>query len=164
MKKVFLVCFLCIGISAASFAQARIGGMLGYGSETEQWGLGVNGEFFFHERMAITPSLFFYFPETHGGFKFSYWEANGDFHYYFLSQDVVSLYGLAGLNLTTAKVRRDNNFIDGGESSNSEAGINLGFGANLKLGSIIPFGELKYVAGDIDQAVLFVGLKFPLRD
>jgi outer membrane protein X len=162
MKKLFLVSLVTLACSAASLGQVRLGGMLGYGSETEQWGLGINGEFVFHERMAIAPSLFFYFPEKAGGFKYSYWEVNGNFHYYFLRQEVVGLYGLAGLNLTTARITRDNDFIDGADRSNSEAGLNLGLGANFDVGSVIPYGEIKYVAGDIDQAVLFLGIKFPI--
>jgi hypothetical protein len=164
MKKLFLICLLA-STTAVSLAQVRIGGMLGYGSEADQWGLGVNSEFLFNEKMAVAPSLFFYFPETAGGFKYSFWELNGNFHYYFFSQDAISLYGLAGLNLTTAKVKRDRDFLEGdAERSNSEAGLNLGLGANFHVGSVLPFAELKYVAGEIDQAVLFLGVKFPLSE
>ena len=165
MKKLLLVCMIVGCTAAASYGQARVGGMLGYGSETEQWGLGINGEFFFHERMAVSPGLFFYFPETNEGFKYAFWELNGNFHYYFFSEDALSLYGLAGLNLTTAKVERDRDFLDSDtRSSDSEAGLNIGLGANFHVGSVLPFAELKYVAGDIDQAVLFLGVKFPLGD
>jgi outer membrane immunogenic protein len=164
MKKLLLILGISLVFTAASHAQVRVGAMLGYGSEVEQWGLGLNGEFIFNEKMAIAPSLLFYFPETTSGFKYSYWELNGNFHYYFLQEDVVSLYGLAGLNLTTVKVKRKNDFLDGTDHSNSEAGLNIGIGANFHVGSVIPYTELKYVAGDYDQAVLYLGVKFPLSE
>jgi hypothetical protein len=164
MKKLLLILGISMVFTAASNAQIRVGGMLGYGSQISQWGLGLNGEFFINEKMAIAPSLLFYFPEKSGGYKYSYWELNGNFHYYFLSQEVVSLYGLAGLNMTTARIRRNNDFINGVDRSNSQAGLNIGFGANFNLGTVIPFAELKYIAGNIDQAVLFLGVKLPIKE
>lgn len=165
MKKIFLLAAISLLISTGSFAQIRLGGLLGYGSEVEQWGLGVNAEFFINEKMAISPNLLFYFPEKRGGFKYSFWELNGNFHYYFLSEEPVSLYGLAGLNLLNAHVKVDNNsFVGSYENSDSELGLNLGIGANFHVGGVLPYVELKYVAGDADQAVVMLGVKFPLTD
>jgi len=165
MKKSVLTILMILLLAAASMAQIRVGGFLGYGSGVDRWGLGANGEFMFNDRMALSPSILFYFPETISGLKYSYWELNGNFHYYFLRQDVVNVYGLAGLNLTTAKVRRDAGFLDSSTSrTNTEAGLNLGLGTHLDLGPVMPFAELKYVAGNVDQMVLWLGLKVPLRD
>ena len=165
MKKSVLTILMILLLAAASMAQIRAGGLLGYGSGIDRWGLGVNGEFMFNDRMAVSPSVLFYFPQTVSGLKYSYWELNGNFHYYFLREDIMNVYGLAGLNLTTARVRRDAPFLDSNTSrTNSEAGVNLGIGTHFNLGPVLPFAELKYVAGDIDQVVLWLGAKFPLRD
>jgi outer membrane immunogenic protein len=160
MKKLFLLTVISFACYGASFAQTRVGGMLGYGSEVEQWGLGINAEFFIKENMAIAPGLLFYFPEKNNGVKVSFWELNGNFEYYFITEEPVSVYGLAGLNLTTAKVNFDDDVFD--DDSNSELGLNLGIGANFHVGNVLPFAELKYVAGDYDQAVLLLGVKFPI--
>jgi outer membrane immunogenic protein len=163
MKKLLLLSFCLLMLSASSIAQPRLGGMLGYGSEAEQWGLGVNGEFFLSNRVSASPGLFFYIPEKNKGVKRSFWEINGNFHYYFLEEDFIELYGLAGLNLTSFRVRTDDEFLDGRESSDSELGVNFGLGANFDAGAVVPYAELKYTASALDQAVIFIGLKFPLR-
>jgi outer membrane immunogenic protein len=164
MKKIVLISAICLLSTVASMAQSRVGGILGYGSEVDRWGLGINGEFMVSDRIGLSPSLFFYFPEKTAGLKYSYWELNGNVHYYFFKQDVLNLYGLAGLNLTTVNIKRDRDFLDNTKTgSHSEAGLNLGVGSHLDLGSALPFAELKYVAGDIDQVVLWLGVKFPLR-
>jgi outer membrane immunogenic protein len=164
MKKVVLISAICLVTAVASMGQARIGGILGYGSEVDRWGLGVNGEFMISDRVGLSPSLLFYFPEKTGGLKYSFWELNGNFHYYFFRQDVVNIYGLAGINLTTVNIKRDRDFLDDTDTgTNSEAGLNLGIGSHLNLGAVIPFAELKYVVGDLDQVGLWLGMKFPLR-
>ena len=153
------VCF------TASVAQVRIGAFLANGTEIERWGIGANAEFFLNEKMAIQPNLLFYFPETVGDYKFSYWELNGDFHYYFLAEDVVSLYGKAGLNFMTFKVKYDGPSTGFDVSgSDSEVGVNLGIGANFNVGGVLPFAELKYVLGEADQAVISLGVKFPIKE
>ena len=165
MKKLFVIAVLSTVCYTASVAQVRIGAFLANGTELEQWGLGVNAEFFINEKMSIQPNLLFYFPEKVGDYKFSWWELNGDFHYYFVSQDVVSFYGKAGLNFMNYKVKYDGpstGFDISG--SDSYVGVNLGIGANFNVGGVLPFGELKYVLGDADQAVISLGVKFPIKE
>lgn len=158
MKKVLLLAFFSLAACAAAFSQIRVGGQLGYGTEIERWGLGANAEFMLNEKMAIAPSLHFFFPEKNGGVTASLWELNANFNYYFLNQDLVGFYGLAGLNFATAKVK-----VDGfGSDSNTELGLNLGIGVNFNLQPVMPFAEVRGVFGDYDQAVLFLGVKVPL--
>jgi len=164
MKKVLLIAVFSTVCLTASFAQIRVGGFLANGSEIEQWGLGANAEFFLNEKMAIQPNLIFYFPEKANGVKSSVWELNADFHYYFFSQDVVSLYGKGGLNFTTAHYKIDVSGFPSASDSQTELGLNLGIGANFNVGSVLPFVEVKYVLGDFDEAVIALGVKFPLKD
>jgi outer membrane immunogenic protein len=163
MKKLILLAVFSF-VCAASYAQIRVGGQLGYGTEVERWGIGANAEFFLNEKMAIAPKLLFYFPEKANGVKVSYWEINGDFHYYLLSEDAVSVYGLAGLNLFSVKVKFDDSAFSNAEYSDSELGVNLGVGLNFNVGNVLPFAELKYVLGDVDQAVILLGVKFPISE
>jgi outer membrane immunogenic protein len=161
MKKSITIFSIIMLSAVAAFSQARVGAMLGYGSEVEQWGLGANAEFMINDRMGLAPNLFFYFPDNINGSRLSFWELNADFHYYFLNEDFIGLYGLGGLNLTTAKLKTDDVILT--DNTHSELGVNLGLGANFDAGSFIPFAELKYIVGDADQAVVFVGVKFPLN-
>ncbi|MBT1702812.1 outer membrane beta-barrel protein [Chryseosolibacter indicus] len=163
MKKVLLITLFSTLFCSALTAQIRVGGMLGTGTDIDRWGLGINAEYLFNEKMGVAPKLFFYFPEDTGVGKISFWELNADFHYYFLSEDVVSVYGLAGLNFLFGKINYDNDlFLD--DRSDSDVGLNLGVGANFFVGKVIPFAELKYVAGGADQAVIFLGVKFPIAE
>ncbi|MFZ6012318.1 MAG: outer membrane beta-barrel protein [Bacteroidota bacterium] len=161
MKKVFLLTAISLVFCAASHAQIRLGALFGYGSEVEQPGLGVNAEFMLNDKMAISPNLLFYFPEKFTGGKYSYWELNGNFNYYFFDKDAIAVYGLAGLNVTTIKVKYDNNSFFA-SASDSEFGLNIGGGVNFNAGGIIPFSEVKYTLSDFDQLVLILGIKFPL--
>jgi outer membrane immunogenic protein len=165
MKKLSLISMFSLAFAAASFAQTRVGGMVGYGSDINQWGLGANAEFLFNDgRMAIAPKIMFFFPEKTAGIKYAYWEIDGDFHYYFVADGPVGLYGIGGLNLTTIKVKTSSAFTDGYDNSNSELGVNLGLGMNVRAGSVMPFAEVKYIAGKASQAVVFAGLKIPLSN
>lgn len=164
MKKILLLTFVTIAIATANNAQAqtRLGGFLGYGSEEiGQWNIGLIAEFMLNDKMAISPDLTLYFPETSGAYKYSWYELNGNFNYYFVSDGDFNLYGIAGLNFTHAKAKHENN---GNVYSNGEIGINLGFGFNFLVNNkIIPFTQLKYVVSDYDHAAFTAGVKVNLN-
>jgi len=167
MKKVLISALaVCLfSLSAHAQNEIRLGGFLGYGSEVQQGGLGIMGEFIMSEKMAIAPNLLFYFPENGNTSKYSAWEINGNFHYYFLKEDVVSLYGLAGLNIITEKIKWDDHPVMGDRTdTDTGIGINLGAGCNFDIDEkIIPFTELRFTAGEVSQVVLSLGVKFPLQ-
>ncbi len=151
-------------ISLAANAQTRVGGLLGYGSEIESAALGGVAEFMINDNMGISPQLVFFFGKKEGGIKHSLWEINGNFNYYFM-QDEVDLYGLAGLNFASYKIKYDVPGFGSGSTSDSEIGLNLGLGANFHVSNdkILPFAELKYVISDFDQLCIFAGVKFNLN-
>src|SRR6478736_6900208 len=145
MKKLILlsVVVLC-SISFVKAQQITLGGGLAYGTDIEKAGITLNGQYFFSEKFAAAPSLIFYFPEknTYSGPGYSYkakssfWEFNADVNYYFYGNDVVKFFGEGGLNISTAKSKVEN----GNQTqkvSNTEAGINLGVGADFKAGEKI---------------------------
>lgn len=164
-KTMLLIVSLFIYTLALAQDEKKIGGLLAFGTEIESAGIGVNAEFPIASvsKLSIAPSFIFYFPKTNSFVKTTLWELNINANYYFTSSDKVDVYGIGGLNYTTAKVKTDFSSIGYGENSASDSsvGLNLGAGANFKLDkSFVPFAELKYTLGDFDQLVLAGGLKF----
>jgi outer membrane protein X len=148
-----LAFIVCIMASVDSSAQ-KIGVMLGYGTEVEELGIGINGEFNINDKVSISPSFVYWFPED----PISWWEFNANVNYYFTKAGSADFYGLAGINLFSAKID-----YNGENDSNSEVGLNLGAGVNFNIGkSWEPFTELKFVIGDADQLGLFFGVKFKI--
>ena len=141
---VFVVSALC------SYGQARVGGGLSYGTEIEEMGLNLTGEFFLKDKVALTPEINYFFTDN----NITFWTFNADVHYYFNKSSQASFYGLAGLNF--ASISNNNN-------SNTELGLNLGAGVNFELNkSFTPFAQIKLVTGDADQGVFSFGLRFDI--
>lgn len=154
MKKlgVALAFIVCMIASYDSNAQ-KIGVMLGYGTDVEELGLGINGEFNINSKVSISPSFIYWFVENA-----SVWEFNANVNYYFTKAGSADFYGLAGINMFSVKADVEN------ADRASEVGLNLGAGANFNVGkNWEPFTELKFVLGDADQLGLFFGVKFKLR-
>src|SRR5690554_5156863 len=106
MKKTLFVfaAFLIAGMGQL-FAQDsnRIGAQLIYGTEVNSLGLGLIAEFPVADRMVISPSFSFYFPNDEGFVKTSAFEINGNLNYIFVEQENVTFYGIGGLNYTNVK-------------------------------------------------------------
>jgi outer membrane immunogenic protein len=162
MKKLFLVLGLFFTIQFAySQEETRIGGFLAYGTEIENLGIGVNAEFPIIENLTISPSIIYYFPKDEHGFKVNWFEVNANANYYFVTNDNLGFYGLAGLNYSSVKVSFDDPFFGSGSASDGRIGLNLGAGANFELGgNIVPFAEVKYVIIDGGQLVIGAGVRF----
>ncbi|MEM7107403.1 MAG: outer membrane beta-barrel protein [Bacteroidota bacterium] len=157
MKKITLLIVFVLCSVAYVNAQSRIGGGFAYGTEIEEFGIQVNGEFFLKSDLAIAPDFNYFFAED----PVSFWTINADVHYYFSESGAVSLYGLGGFNLATISVDSD---LAGSDNSSTEFGVNLGIGANFDINAAItPFTQLKFVISDFDQAVLAFGVRFPLN-
>ena len=157
MKKISLVVLfaLTVGVFTAQ-GQTRIGGGFAYGTDVEEFGLNLNGEFFLKDNLALSPELNIFFIEGDNGF----WTINADAHFYFAGSSAASVYGLAGLNLSTFKFERFN----GEDETDSELGLNLGIGSNFDINSAItPFAQFKFVINDYDQAVLSFGIRYDLN-
>jgi outer membrane immunogenic protein len=138
-------------MAAVDSSAQKIGVMLGYGTEVEELGIGINGEFNINDKVSISPSFVYWFPED----PISWWEFNANVNYYFTKAGSADFYGLAGINLFGYNIE------DG--DGQSEVGLNLGAGANFDIGkSWEPFTELKFVIGDADQLGLFFGVKFKI--
>jgi len=138
--------------SQNTFAQKRVGGGFSWGSGPEDVGLNVNAEIFIKDKIAISPKFTYYFT----GSNFTFWELNGDVHYYFQGGDT-GVYGIGGLNISHSAV--DFGILFPSRSS-TKFGLNVGAGYTLALeGPIIPFGEVKYIISSFDQLVLTAGIR-----
>jgi outer membrane protein X len=159
MKRILLTLTFVAVVSLASQAQTRLGAGFGWGSEIEELGIGINGEFFVKDNISINPGFIFFLVDDGPFDKQNFWTFNANGNFYFHDSESVSVYGIGGLNLSTYSYEFGDN-----EDSNTELGINLGIGSNFDVGgSVMPYAELKYVLGDFDQLVLFFGAKFNLN-
>jgi len=78
-------------------------------------------------------------------------------HYVFNSPDRFEFYGLAGLNMTFAKIKRLG--INSSTGSDNAMGLNLGVGSYMKITEQFDiFGEAKYVIGKYHQFMLNAGI------
>ena len=157
-KRLLILIGFCLFSAFATQAQTRVGAFLAYGTEVENLGVGVNGEFYFNDKITLVPSFTFYMTDDSPGVNTSLWEANINGQFFFASEQTALIYGLAGLNYTHSKVE-----ILDETDRNGELGINIGVGADFDINSdIVPFAQLKYVISDFDQLVLSGGVRFTL--
>lgn len=171
MKKltlVTLIIIICNLVSTEASAQTetRIGGLIAYGTEIENIGIGANAEFPIIDKLTISPSFIYFLPKDEFGIKINWFEVNANANYYFLDEEKIDVYGIAGLNYTNVKVSfedQDDFFGEDFDTSDGRVGLNLGAGANFDInGSITPFAEIKYVIIDGGQLVIAGGVKFNL--
>lgn len=168
MKKFNLIATLSIVYIACTFTanaqtESKLGVFLAYGTEIENIGFGANAEFPIADKLTIAPSIIFYLPNETSGIKINWLEFNANANYYFVEEDNLGFYGIAGLNYSSVKVKYDNLLGFGGAFSGNSGrfGLNLGAGANFGgSGSIVPFAEVKYVIIDGGQLVVAGGVKF----
>ncbi len=151
-------------------AQTTLGGGLAYGTEIENIGIDVTGQYFLKDNMAIETSFTYYLPKDIGlgsDFQFKWSEFNANLNYYFNANGNISPYGIGGINMTfLSSPDITGSLFGGGEIKNttsSEFGLNIGVGADFSISdSITPFAHLKYVLGNADQLQILGGVRFEL--
>lgn len=159
MKKLLsisgLVLVIILFSNTDAFAQNefKVGAGLAYGSEVESIGIQAGAVYDFTEEISGAADFIIFFPEN-----YDWWELNVNGHYRFLSEDNISVYGLAGLNYATLSV----DLGQFGSASDSELGLNIGGGAEFGLDFANLYTELKYVLGNADQFGISAGLRFAI--
>lgn len=162
-KKLIIVFCLFAGIFPFSNLKAQqFGAGLVYGSEISNLGLGVNAVFpLGNDKLAISPSFFYYFPKTSFNVKTTWWELNGNVNYTFSETGIAQIFAIGGLNITGVTVKFEGGIFGNTKASDTELGLNIGIGSNFDIGSsILPFVEAKYVLGNADQLSLIFGVRF----
>ncbi|MEM1135323.1 MAG: outer membrane beta-barrel protein [Bacteroidota bacterium] len=178
-NKLFLSIISFLFISQMAFAQGQgsitAGSGLLFGSEIEQLGIGLNGQYFINDNIAGQVGLNFFFPQKEEitniyERKRSIWTINLNANYYFdIENDVISPYALAGINISNLKSENDvleEFFGDeiSRKTTDTDFGLNLGAGADFNVSeSFVPFGQLKYVITDFDQLVIMAGVRISLK-
>jgi hypothetical protein len=162
MKRFLLLCstvfVLFVIASSYSSAQLQVGGGLALGSEGTTFGLEgrLRTTFGGIRNIFICADFMWFLPDN--GTQFS---LDGNAHYQFVQfqrsgnpdKAGSGLYALAGLNITRFEI---------GQFANTDIGLNLGIGGTALLGPVDLYGDIKYVLGGFDQAVLSLGVLFTL--
>jgi outer membrane immunogenic protein len=180
MKKLFVTSLLIISLVSFASAQfTKFGGGLTYATgfhfnnETTGFeadlhrspiaGIFVTGIYELNLPFHLAPSFTYFLPRTNelptgslGKTRVSemMFDING--HYVFNSLDRFEFYGLAGLDITLAKLK----WLGTSSSGTDNAlGLNLGGGAYMKITEQFDlYGEVKYILSKYDQVMLNVGV------
>lgn len=139
-------------------AQVRLGGQLNFAEETD-FGLGPRVALNLEElgpRFQVVGTWDIYFPEND---NLDFWELNGNLVYRFDLQDTdqVEPYAGGGLNVARAEV----DLPGGGESGDTDLGVNFLGGVEFPLASVTPFVEFRITAEGSEQFYLTGGLLVP---
>lgn len=155
LKKYFIfTTFILFSALVVRGQEVRLGGGLSYGTVIKNAGLNVRADFRVHPQWSVVPHFNWFIGKERYGIKYQWNAINVDGHYIFEMDESWMVYPLLGFNIATVGEKvRDITFSD------TEIGINLGFGSEYKLDKRLSgFGEVKYVIGDADQAVFTFGI------
>jgi len=182
MKKLILPFLIIISVSSISNAQlTKVGGGLTYGTgfhfnnETigqqadlhkgPNLGIFITGIYELNLPFHLAPSFTYFFPRTNEIALTSFgktrvsemmFDLNG--HYVFNSLNKFEFYGLAGLNVTLAKLKWLGTSSSG---SDNALGLNIGAGTYMKMTKKLDlYGEVKYIVSKYDQLMINVGVLF----
>ncbi len=166
MKKLLLlVCAAVMSLSASAQAGDKaLGAQLVFGSETNNIGLGVKGQYYFTDQLRGEASVDYFFKNK----GFSMWDINANVHYLFDVANKVKVYPLAGLGYTNWSYTNDVIVIDENgnkrttefKGSDGRLAINLGGGVEYELTKNLSVNaELKYqIISNYSQLALGLGV------
>ena len=158
MKKLLLlVCAAVMSLSASAQAGDKaLGAQLVFGSETNNIGLGVKGQYSFTDQLRGEASVDYFFKNK----GVSMWDINANVHYLFDVADKFKVYPLAGLGYTNWSYKYEFPGLPVVEGSDGRLAVNLGGGAEYELTKDLSVNaELKYqIISNYNQLVLGVGV------
>ena len=147
MKKLFLLAMIAlasVGINAQTVkGEGSLMGNIGYQTNYERFGLGVQGRYAIANNLRIAPDVTFYFPKD----KITGLDVSVNFHYVFnFKKDGqgFSVYPLAGIGMQNNFYGKKSMEVDGKEieidrSNSTKFAFNLGGGITL------PISERSYL-------------------
>lgn len=151
---------LSIGLMAnPAQAQGQFGAQLSFADDTD-FGIGVRAQNSFasfvepESRLSVLTgvlSLDFFFPDC-DPVDCSYFEINGNALYPLDVGEGFAPYMGGGLNI--ARISVDAGDLGGGDSSDTDVGLNLLGGTTFELGGFNTFGELKVEIGGVGKQVV----------
>ena len=160
MKKLLLlVCAAVMSLSASAQAGDKaLGAQLVFGSETNSFGLGVKGQYYFTDQLRGEASVDYFFKNK----GVSMWDINANVHYLFDVANKVKVYPLAGLGYTNWSYKYEYAGAPVVEGSDGRLAINLGGGVEYELTKNLNVNaEAKYqIISNYNQLVLGVGVAY----
>ena len=160
MKKLLLlVCAAVMSLSASAQAGDKaLGAQLVFGSETNSFGLGVKGQYYFTDQLRGEASVDYFFKNK----GVSMWDINANVHYLFDVADKFKVYPLAGLGYTNWSYKLEYDNVTLAKGTDGRLAVNLGGGAEYELTKDLSVNaELKYqIINNYNQLVLGVGVAY----
>ena len=160
MKKLLLlVCAAVMSLSASAQAGDKaLGAQLVFGSETNNIGLGVKGQYYFTDQLRGEASVDYFFKNK----GVSMWDINANVHYLFDVANKVKVYPLAGLGYTNWSYKLEYDNVTLAKGTDGRLAVNLGGGAAYELTKDLSVNaELKYqIISHYNQLVLGVGVAY----
>ena len=153
-----------------NFERGQIGINAGfaYGFDMEEPGIRVGATYFLSENIRVGADLTYWLVDSDMdydmGVDITFLEFNGNFHYLFLQENGLIIYGIGALGLHYADVSYDMEEW-GGPSygySDTELGLGIGGGIEYSLGGVSIFAEPKLFLSGFDQLKFNAGVRFYL--
>lgn len=128
-------------------AQLQYGGGAALVGNFDLFGIQAKGQYAFNETWRAAADFTYLFPEFG-----SSWEFNPNVHYIFSDNGAgQQFYALAGIGIWNVSVD-----LGGlGSVGATDTGINVGAGANIPLGGLTGYGEIKYGIGGSELGIAF---------
>lgn len=142
MRKFFSLCAACL-VSLASYASdfgvgVNVGAATKSGMSTGM--VGVKGLIGLPLKLALAPSVNYWFPKDVGVQTVNYWDLNVDVHYNLLHVGPLKVYPLVGVNYSHWSLK-DTDLSDGQVAANVGAGAQVKFlpmlGASIEAKALI---------------------------
>jgi opacity protein-like surface antigen len=169
MKKVVFAAVLLACSSSFASAQTSFGAGVVY-TDLDPLGLGFQVNAYvaaptLAPRLRIGGDFTYYLPEKESesfmGEQFeaelSMFEINGNVLYDLVAQQAMSVYGLAGLNVSRASASFSITGLGSESESETKIGLNVGGGAQFNVGFGAIYGEAKYVVASDDWGRVVFG-------
>ena len=160
MKKLLLlVCAAVMSLSASAQAGDKaLGAQFVFGSETNNIGLCVKGQYYFTDQLRGEASVDYFFKNK----GVSMWDINANVHYLFDVANKVKVYPLAGLGYTNWSYKLEYDNVTLAKGTDGRLAVNLGGGAEYELTKDLSVNaELKYqIINNYNQLVLGVGVAY----
>lgn len=136
-------------------AQLQFGGGAALIGNFDFFGVQAKGQYAINETWRVAADFTYLFPEVG-----SSWELNPNVHYIFNDDGAGrQFYALAGLGIWNFGFDTGNLGGFGFSSSFTDVGLNVGAGANIPLGGLTGYGEIKYGIGGSELGIA-VGILF----
>jgi len=167
MMKIFLSFILLIGLTTQVQSQIAVGGGLGFNEEINSVGLTVKGEFGITDKIAIVPSMSYFFGSTAiVGFNQNIFALDVNATYSFDIIEKLKVYPVVGLDYSRYKIGTSSTLFgleDEIGVSDSAFGVNIGAGAQWQFTDRLSvYFEPKFVASNFSQIVVNAGVLFKL--